>query len=343
MQGSRTMEKHKYRAFVRQMLCLFLPVYLGLASCAPQTEAPAAGETAAPYRQMSAPEAAALMEETADFVIVDVRREEEYADAHIKDAVNIPLDTIGAWELAQLPEKTQTLFVYCRSGVRSAQASSRLAALGYTDVIDMGGIEDWTGETVPGTASWAQEKTQLIVITGMDTLPEEWEAALSGEAFTERKIIRAKDASAKEEKTEAVSILYHNDGRVRGVRVKDADGLTYNLQCEAVLLMTDTDPSLYAVFQKDDRGRLITDAYGALDRTDGGGEIVPTKCGVKLKVPEREKEEIPEEEHYSYGVYACGDFTAATEGEAHAAQDVTQVEYTAAAIASYLYATPEMR
>ena len=343
VQGSRTMDKHQNRTFVRRMLRLFLPVCLGLTSCTAQTAAPAAGETASSYRQMSAPEAAALMEETADYVIVDVRREEEYADAHIKDAVNIPLDTIGEWEIAQLPEKTKTLFVYCQSGVRSAQAAARLSALGYTDVIDMGGIADWNGETVSGTASWAQEKTRLIVIAGTDALPEEWEEALSGEALTERKIIRAKDDAAKEERTEAVSILYHNDGRVRGVRVKDADGSAYNVQCDAVLLMTDAVPSLYAVFQKDERGRLITDAYGALDRADGGGEIVPTKCGVKLKVPEREKEEIPEEEHYSYGVYACGDFTVRPEEEVYTVQGVTQAEYTAAAIASYLYAAPEMR
>ncbi|MBR0164334.1 MAG: rhodanese-like domain-containing protein [Lachnospiraceae bacterium] len=325
-------------------LCGPVILCMCLVSCARQAASPARQESATAVRTMSAQEAASLMEEMTDYIVVDVRREEEYAEGHIPDAINVPLDTIGEWEIAQLPDRQQTLFVYCRSGVRSEQAAARLAALGYTDVIDMGGITDWPGETVSGISSWAREKTGLIVIADTDTLPEEWEEAVSGESLTEYRIVRAKGTSAEPEaETEAVSILYHNDGRVRGVRVQGADGDTYNVQCDAVLLMTDADPSLYAVFRKDDRGLLLTDAYGALDRADGGGEIVPTKCGVKLKVPEREKEEIPEEDHYSYGVYACGDF-ATCEDEAEGEEaSAGRTDYTAAAIVSYIYATGEIR
>ena len=72
-----------------------------------------------------------------------------FADKHILGAINIPNETIGSEELAELPDKDQIIFVYCRSGNRSKQASEKLAALGYTNIYEFGGINDWTGETYP--------------------------------------------------------------------------------------------------------------------------------------------------------------------------------------------------
>ena len=40
----------------------------------------------------------------------------------------------------------QVIYVYCRSGNRSKQASEKLAAMGYTNIVEFGGILDWTGE-----------------------------------------------------------------------------------------------------------------------------------------------------------------------------------------------------
>lgn len=51
------------------------------------------------------------------------------------------------------PDKEQLILVYCRSGNRSKQAAEKLANLGYTNVVEFGGIIDWEGETVSGTAS----------------------------------------------------------------------------------------------------------------------------------------------------------------------------------------------
>ena len=100
------------------------------------------------YTQISMEEAVAMMEEEADYIILDVRTEEEFAEKHIPDAINIPSETIGSEELAELPDKKQLILVYCRSGNRSKQASEKLAALGYTKIYEFGGINDWTGETV---------------------------------------------------------------------------------------------------------------------------------------------------------------------------------------------------
>ena len=61
-------------------------------------------------------------------------------------AINIPLDTLGDGQPAELPDLDQRIYVYCRSGRRSATARSILTGIGYTDVVDFGGILDWDGE-----------------------------------------------------------------------------------------------------------------------------------------------------------------------------------------------------
>lgn len=102
----------------------------------------------AAYTQISQEEAARIMADEAGFIIVDVRTQEEYDEAHIPGAINIVNETIGTDEIPELPDKDQTLLVYCRSGRRSKEASEKLAAQGYTHVLEFGGIITWTGETI---------------------------------------------------------------------------------------------------------------------------------------------------------------------------------------------------
>lgn len=100
------------------------------------------------YRQITADEAARMMQEETDFVLLDVRTQEEYASGHIPGAICIPNETIGSEEIPELPDKDQLVLVYCRSGNRSKQASQKLAEQGYTNVVEFGGINGWTGEIV---------------------------------------------------------------------------------------------------------------------------------------------------------------------------------------------------
>ena len=102
------------------------------------------------YRQVTAEEAIALMEKESGYIILDVRTAQEYSEKHIPKAVNIPNESIGTEEIPALPDKNQLILVYCRSGNRSKQASEKLAALGYTNIVEFGGINDWPGETVSG-------------------------------------------------------------------------------------------------------------------------------------------------------------------------------------------------
>ena len=105
------------------------------------------------YRQVSPEEAAAMMEEETDYIILDVRTQEEYETAHISGAICIPNETIGTGDIPELPDKDQLILVYCRSGNRSKQASEKLAKQGYTNIVEFGGINSWTGKTVSGSGA----------------------------------------------------------------------------------------------------------------------------------------------------------------------------------------------
>ena len=102
------------------------------------------------YRQISMDEAFAMMAEEKDYIILDVRRPDEYAEKHIPGAINVPNEAIGNEEIPELPDKSQLIMVYCRSGNRSKQASEKLVALGYTNIVEFGGINSWTGDVVSG-------------------------------------------------------------------------------------------------------------------------------------------------------------------------------------------------
>ena len=99
------------------------------------------------YRQITMDEAVAMMEEEGGYIILDVRTAAEFDEKHIPGAINIPNEAIGTDAIPELPDKDQLILVYCRSGNRSKQASEKLVRLGYTNVVEFGGINDWPGET----------------------------------------------------------------------------------------------------------------------------------------------------------------------------------------------------
>lgn len=98
------------------------------------------------YRTVTAEEARNLMETESDYIILDVRTQEEYDSGHIPDAVLLPSTEVAEQAKTVLPDPDQLILVYCRSGNRSAQAASVLAGLGYTNVVDFGGLNNWPYE-----------------------------------------------------------------------------------------------------------------------------------------------------------------------------------------------------
>ena len=100
------------------------------------------------YRQISIDEAVTMMREETGYIILDVRRADEFAAGHIPGAINVANESIGTDEIPELPDKNQLIMVYCRSGRRSKEAAEKLVKLGYTNIVEFGGILDWKGEIV---------------------------------------------------------------------------------------------------------------------------------------------------------------------------------------------------
>ena len=100
------------------------------------------------YKHISQAEAMKIMSGDEPYVIVDVRRPDEFARGHIPGAINVPNEDIADEQPAELPDLDQVLLVHCQTGRRSAAASRKLADIGYTRVLEFGGIMTWKGEVV---------------------------------------------------------------------------------------------------------------------------------------------------------------------------------------------------
>ena len=100
------------------------------------------------YEQITPAEAKALMDSGEGYVILDVRTPEEFAAGHIAGAILIPDYEIREKAESILTDKDQLILVYCRSGRRSKNAANELATLGYTNIKEFGGINDWKYGTV---------------------------------------------------------------------------------------------------------------------------------------------------------------------------------------------------
>lgn len=121
------------------VLLVLALVLTGVTNFAPKTTG---------YRQVTTEEAVNIMQTEENYVILDVRTAQEFASGHIPGAVLLPNETIGTDDIPLLPDKDQLILVYCRSGNRSKQAAEKLAQLGYTNIVEFGGINSWTGEIV---------------------------------------------------------------------------------------------------------------------------------------------------------------------------------------------------
>lgn len=124
----------------KNAIALFLLLSLFVTGCA--------SPGAAAYRRVSMQEAVDMMADEAGYIILDVRTAQEFASGHIPGAMLLPNEDIGTEEIAQLPDKSQLILVYCRSGNRSKQAADKLVRLGYTNIVEFGGINSWPGEIV---------------------------------------------------------------------------------------------------------------------------------------------------------------------------------------------------
>ena len=74
--------------------------------------------------------------------LVDVRSTGEFASGHLPNAINVPVQSLGAG-VSKLGQKDAPLILYCASGARSAMARSTLKRMGFTQVYNLGPMSRW--------------------------------------------------------------------------------------------------------------------------------------------------------------------------------------------------------
>ena len=126
------------RMYLYTLLCLLL-----LSGCS-QNET----ITETNYMQITAKEAKNIMDNETDYIILDVRTEEEFSEGHIDGAILIQDYEITEKAEKILTDKDQLILVYCRSGRRSKLAADSLVTMGYTNIKEFGGIIDWPYDIV---------------------------------------------------------------------------------------------------------------------------------------------------------------------------------------------------
>jgi phage shock protein E len=75
-------------------------------------------------------------------LLIDVRTPEEYANSHAQTAINLPLSDIQGG-ITPKSDKSEIIYVYCRSGKRATTAKLELERQGFRHVINLGGLVDW--------------------------------------------------------------------------------------------------------------------------------------------------------------------------------------------------------
>ena len=126
---------------MKKLLFLLLAVML-LTACGQAKE----NDWEAAYMNITAEEAKQIMDSEDGYIILDARTQEEYDQGHIPGAIVISHEEIAEKAEEVLTDKEQLILVYCRSGRRSKIAAEALVELGYTNIKEFGGINDWPYE-----------------------------------------------------------------------------------------------------------------------------------------------------------------------------------------------------
>ena len=130
---------------MRKLLAVLLLIVMAFTETACGGDSVRERKDQAKYRRITSDEAQVLMQQEQGYVILDVRTPEEFAQGHIPHAINLPENRIGEDPPKDLPDRDQTIFVYCTKGVRSMNVANRLAHMGYKNIVEMGGLQDWHG------------------------------------------------------------------------------------------------------------------------------------------------------------------------------------------------------
>jgi len=155
---------------------LLLAGLLLLTGCAAEKQIMDGPDMFLSYQQIDMETAKQMMGQDDGHVIVDVRRFDEYERGHIPGAVCIPNESIGDEQPEELPNLSQIILIYCRSGNRSKQAAEKLFNMGYSNIYEFGGIIDWTDGIAVG-------QTLALTVESNPTTGFAWELVQDQELF----------------------------------------------------------------------------------------------------------------------------------------------------------------
>ena len=124
--------------------------FLSLVGCGRVSQVQPESEKNATYQTISTETAKQRLETEKGIVLLDVRTVAENTEKCIPGSVLIPVGDIKTQAIEKIQDKNVTIFVYCRSGNRSTVAAQELANLGYTNVYNLGGINNWPYATESG-------------------------------------------------------------------------------------------------------------------------------------------------------------------------------------------------
>ena len=149
---------------MKKVICIFIVASMCVSCASPSVT------------KISAEQAHAMMNQLDNFVIIDVRSLSEFNQGHIRSAICIPHDEITHRAANEISDKNIVILVYCQRGFRSADAAQRLARLGFTNVYDFGGLDDWPFGIVINMYRFGQVITLPANTVGLIALFNDWAA-----------------------------------------------------------------------------------------------------------------------------------------------------------------------
>ena len=178
------------------------------------------GGSKATYKSLNQGEAVKMITDNPDVIVLDVRTADEFEKKHIPNAISVPLEELRNGNFSSIPDKNQTILIYCWTGRRAQDSAQLLVDKGYKNVYEFGGLVDWTGP-VAGTGIYkhiTQEEAREILETNPDAtlidcrFPKDYEAKhIVGAVFVPKEAVMAEDFSKIPDK-DAPIIAYCGDG-----------------------------------------------------------------------------------------------------------------------------------
>lgn len=128
---------------MKKITAVFLVLLFVLSACGANI---LDGSTQEGYKTITAEETKEMIDRGDNIILLDVRSEQEHKAGYIPGSILIPGSELARQAPVQIQDKDACIVVYCQSGRRSKSAANKLLELGYSNVYDLGGMNNWIYE-----------------------------------------------------------------------------------------------------------------------------------------------------------------------------------------------------